>query len=49
MQYPTSCTVGEGGMFLSAWLYYLAAMIYDAVMLCISSFYLIRFRPVAGR
>lgn len=41
--------MGEGGLFLSAWLYYLAAMIYDIAMLCISSFYLTRFRPVAGR
>ncbi|KAH9926801.1 uncharacterized protein B0H18DRAFT_1104363 [Fomitopsis serialis] len=44
-----NCTVGEHGMFLSAWLYYLLAMIYDAVVLCISSFYLVRYGPVAGR
>ncbi|TFY56465.1 hypothetical protein EVJ58_g7626 [Rhodofomes roseus] len=44
-----NCTVGERGIFLSAWLYYLLAMFYDAVVLGISSFYLMRYGPVAGR
>ncbi|KZT70439.1 hypothetical protein DAEQUDRAFT_810617 [Daedalea quercina L-15889] len=47
--YRFNCTVGENGVFLSAWLYYLGAMIYDVFMLCVSTFYLMRYGPVAGR
>ncbi|KAJ8584355.1 hypothetical protein M405DRAFT_826965 [Rhizopogon salebrosus TDB-379] len=44
-----NCTSGNPGKTLSAWLYYLAAMIYDVAMLTISTSHLLRYSPLSNR
>jgi len=44
-----NCTPGNSGKTLSAYLYYLAAMLYDLVMLTISTVYLLRYNPLSNR
>ncbi|KIK35273.1 hypothetical protein CY34DRAFT_783215 [Suillus luteus UH-Slu-Lm8-n1] len=44
-----SCTPGNPGKILSAWLYYTVAMSYDLAVLTISTVYLLRYNPLSGR
>ncbi|OAX40516.1 hypothetical protein K503DRAFT_781355 [Rhizopogon vinicolor AM-OR11-026] len=44
-----SCTSGNTGKTLSAWFNYLAVMVYDLVMLTISTSYLLKYSPLSTR
>lgn len=44
-----NCTPVNSGKELSAWLYYLAVMLYDLVMLTISTIHLLRYNPLSSR
>ncbi|KAG1859610.1 hypothetical protein DFJ58DRAFT_780513 [Suillus subalutaceus] len=44
-----SCTSADSGKTLSAWLYYLAAMLYDLVMLTVSTTHLLRYNPLSSK
>lgn len=44
-----SCTPGNTGKTLSAYFYYLTAMLYDLIMLAISTTYLLRYHPLSDR
>ncbi|KAG1767320.1 hypothetical protein EV702DRAFT_756505 [Suillus placidus] len=44
-----NCTPGNAGKTLSAWLYYVAAMTYDLVMLAISTTYLLQYDTLSNR
>ncbi|KAG1847608.1 hypothetical protein F4604DRAFT_162079 [Suillus subluteus] len=43
------CTPVDSGKTLSAWLYYLAAMLYDLVMLTVSTTHLLRYNPLSSK
>ncbi|KAG1767319.1 hypothetical protein EV702DRAFT_1147403 [Suillus placidus] len=44
-----NCTPVDSGKNLSAWLYYLAVMLYDLVMLTVSTMHLLRYNPLSNR
>ncbi|KAG2151249.1 uncharacterized protein EDB93DRAFT_1103196 [Suillus bovinus] len=44
-----NCTPVNSGKLLSAWIYYLAAMLYDLIMLTISTIHLLRYDPLSNR
>ncbi|KAG2750412.1 hypothetical protein P692DRAFT_20801887 [Suillus brevipes Sb2] len=44
-----SCTPGNAGKTLSAWLYYVAVMIYDLVTMGISTAHLLQYDPLSNR
>lgn len=44
-----NCTPGNSGKTLSAWLYYVAAMTYDLVILAISTTHLLQYDILSGR
>lgn len=44
-----NCTPVDSGKTLSAWLYYLAAMLYDLVMLTVSTTHLLRYNPLSTK
>ncbi|KAG1737429.1 hypothetical protein EDB19DRAFT_1986525 [Suillus lakei] len=44
-----SCTPGNSGKILSAWFYYIVAMLYDLAVLTISTVYLLRYNPLSSR
>lgn len=44
-----NCTPVDSGKKLSAWLYYLAVMLYDLVMLTVSTTHLLRYNPLSSR
>ncbi|KAG1838059.1 hypothetical protein C8R48DRAFT_743007 [Suillus tomentosus] len=44
-----NCTPINSGKRLSAWLYYLVVMLYDLVMLTISTIHLLRYNPLSSR
>lgn len=44
-----NCTPINSGKRLSAWLYYLVVMLYDLVMLTISTVHLLRYNPLSSR
>ncbi|KAG1815253.1 uncharacterized protein BJ212DRAFT_267589 [Suillus subaureus] len=44
-----NCTPVDSGKTLSAWLYYLAVMLYDLVMLTVSTTHLLRYNPLSSR
>ncbi|KAG1809580.1 uncharacterized protein BJ212DRAFT_593219 [Suillus subaureus] len=43
------CTSANAGKVLSTWFYYLAVMMYDIVMVTISTIYLLRYNPLSNR
>ncbi|KAG2139323.1 hypothetical protein DEU56DRAFT_326765 [Suillus clintonianus] len=44
-----NCTPGNSGKILSAWFYYIVAMLYDLAVLTISTVYLLRYNPLSSR
>lgn len=44
-----NCTSGNAGKILSTWFYYLAAIVYDIVMVTISTTHLLRYNPLSSR
>ncbi|KAG0693751.1 hypothetical protein DFH29DRAFT_376601 [Suillus ampliporus] len=44
-----NCTPGNVGKTLTAWFYYIAVMLYDLVVLTISTVYLLRYNPLSSR
>ncbi|KAJ8594958.1 hypothetical protein M405DRAFT_426402 [Rhizopogon salebrosus TDB-379] len=44
-----NCTPANTGEIISAWFYYPPAMLYDSIMLIISTIYLLRYNPVSNR
>lgn len=44
-----NCTPGNAGKTLSAWLYYVAVMMYDLVTLAISTAHLLQYDPLSNR
>ncbi|KAG2743613.1 hypothetical protein P692DRAFT_20745832 [Suillus brevipes Sb2] len=44
-----SCTSANAGKILSTWFYYLAVMLYDIVMVTISTTHLLRYNPLSSR
>lgn len=44
-----NCTPVDSGKTLSAWLFYLAVMLYDLVMLTISTIHLLHYNPLSSR
>ncbi|KAG1886496.1 hypothetical protein F4604DRAFT_1274306 [Suillus subluteus] len=44
-----NCTSANTGKVLSTWFYYLAVMMYDIVMVTISTVYLLRYDPLSSR
>lgn len=44
-----NCTPADAGKTLSTWFFYLAAMLYDIVMVSISTKYLLQYNPMSGR
>ncbi|KAG2116834.1 hypothetical protein DEU56DRAFT_162764 [Suillus clintonianus] len=43
------CTSANAGRVLSTWFYYLAVMIYDIVMVTVSTMHLLRYNPLSSR
>ncbi|KAG2360331.1 hypothetical protein BDR07DRAFT_1412865 [Suillus spraguei] len=44
-----NCTPADAGKTLSTWFFYLAALLYDIVMVSISTKYLLQYNPMSGR
>ncbi|KAG2153922.1 hypothetical protein DEU56DRAFT_429060 [Suillus clintonianus] len=44
-----NCTSANAGKILSTWFYYLAVMIYDIVMVTVSTMHLLRYNPLSSR
>ncbi|KAG1908425.1 uncharacterized protein F5891DRAFT_992949 [Suillus fuscotomentosus] len=44
-----SCTSGDAGKVLSTWFYYLAVLVYDIVIVTISTMHLLRYNPLSSR
>lgn len=44
-----NCTPVDSGKMLSAWIFYLAVMLYDLVMLTISTIHLLHYNPLSSR
>ncbi|KAG1789553.1 uncharacterized protein HD556DRAFT_1397531 [Suillus plorans] len=47
--YDGNCTSGDAGKVLSTWFYYLAVLVYDIVMVTISTVHLLRYNPLSSR
>ncbi|OSX63507.1 hypothetical protein POSPLADRAFT_1055562 [Postia placenta MAD-698-R-SB12] len=47
--YNSNCQAAETSSHSTVWLFYVFAMSYDFVMLCTSTFYLLRYTPPSGR
>jgi hypothetical protein len=47
--YYHSCTSADAGKTLSIWFFYLAAMLYDIVMVTISTMHLLHYNPLSSR
>ncbi|KAG1742122.1 hypothetical protein EDB19DRAFT_672317 [Suillus lakei] len=44
-----NCTSANSGKVLSTWFYYLAVMLYDVVMVTVSTMHLLRYNPLSSR
>ncbi|KAG2109562.1 uncharacterized protein F5147DRAFT_145101 [Suillus discolor] len=44
-----NCTSGDAGKVLSTWFYYLAVLVYDIVIVTISTMHLLRYNPLSSR